>query len=179
MTMGARVVVIGRFSIVFLALTAPLLLTGCGPSEDSGAPRPKASAGARGADTAVVASAEEAPQRGHDPEYGQMLYGNSCVACHGTRGQGMPHQGVNLRTSKFVSTRTREQLVEFLKKGRAPTDSTSTVKRLMPPRGGNANLDDAGLGDVVAFLRQLQDEAKQEGETEEPTTPDAREAVAQ
>ena len=33
---------------------------------------------------------------------------------------------------------------------------------LMPPRGGNRTLDDAALEDVVAFLRELQGEARQE-----------------
>ena len=54
--------------------------------------------------------------------------------------------------------------VEFLKKGRAPNDPTSLVGRLMPARGGNAMLDDTGLGDVVAFLRQVQDDARRDDE---------------
>jgi len=107
-----------------------------------------------------------------------MLYGNTCLTCHGTRGQGMPNQGVNLRISKFIAACSDEQLLSFLKTGREAKDPTSLVGRLMPPRGGNGSLDDTGLGDIVAFLRQLQDQAKQEGETEQPVEADARQAVA-
>ena len=126
--------------------------------------------------SATSASEEEGPQRGRDPEYGQMLYGNTCLACHGTRGQGMPNQGVNLRISKFIAQSTDDQLLSFLRKGREPKDPTTLVGRLMPPRGGNGSLDDTGLGDIVAYLRQLQAEAKENGETEPP--PDARQAAA-
>jgi hypothetical protein len=33
---------------------------------------------------------------------------------------------------------------------------------LMPPRGGNRTLDDPALADVIAFLREIQEEARQE-----------------
>ena len=92
------------------------------------------------------------------------------------QGQGMPNQGVNLRISKFIAACSNEQLVTFLKKGREPKDPASVVGRLMPPRGGNRNLDDTELGDIVAFLRQLQAQAKEAGETEPP--PDAPAAAA-
>src|SRR5437763_1758440 len=72
-----------------------------GPAGASAAAGP---GGASGADfSAAATSEEELPQRGRNPEYGQMLYGNTCLACHGTRGQGMPNQGVDLRTSKFIA----------------------------------------------------------------------------
>ena len=126
--------------------------------------------------SATSASEEEGPQRGRDPEYGQMLYGNTCLACHGNRGQGMPNQGVNLRTSKFIGQCTDEQLLSFLKKGREPNDPATLVGRLMPPSGGNGSLDETSLGDIVAYLRQLQVQAKEDGETETP--PGAGQAAA-
>lgn len=151
-----------------LVVIPPLLLAlGCGPSGEDGDPHPPRSARAPVPAWAsgVAGSDEELAQRGADPEYGQMLYGNTCLACHGTRGQGMPNQGVNLRISKFVAGSSNDQLIKFLKKGRQPKDPASVVGRLMPPRGGSANLDDTALGDIVAFLRQLQSQARQEGET--------------
>ena len=168
---------------VLIAVSPFFLPLGCGPSGEQDSPHPpKASVGtSAGSSAGAFASGEAAdgePQRGRDPEYGQMLYGNTCLTCHGTRGQGMPNQGVNLRISKFIAACSDEQLVSFLKTGREAKDPTSLVGRLMPPRGGNGSLDDTGLGDIVAFLRQLQDQAKQEGETEQPVEVDARQAVA-
>jgi cytochrome c len=179
--MGCRAVFVAS---ALMWVTLPFLPLGCGPSEEFDSPHPYrssvvgASGGDSGADLASVSSAEDQPQRGRDPEYGQMLYGNTCLACHGTRGQGMPNQGVNLRASKFIAACSDEQLVDFLRKGREPRDPASLVGRLMPPRGGNGSLDDTGLGDIVAFLRQLQDQAKQEGETGQPSDADARQAAA-
>ena len=162
------------FASGLIVITPLVLALGCGPTGDDRDPHPAKSSVA--SDPAWVAggSEEQEVQRGHDPEYGQMLYGNTCLACHGTRGQGMPNQGVNLRTSKFIAACSNDQLITFLKKGREPKDPASLVGRLMPPRGGSASLDDTGLGDIVALLRQFQDQARQEGETELPAAASAR-----
>jgi len=99
---------------------------------------------------------------GDGAAFGQMLYSSNCTACHGSRGHGMPRQGANLRESKFIAERGDEELVAFLKQGRTPADPRSLMGMLMPPRGGNRTLDNAALADIVAFLRELQSEAKQE-----------------
>ena len=97
-----------------------------------------------------------------DAAFGQMLFASNCTACHGPRGHGMPRQGPSLRESKFVAEHTDGQLVAFLRQGRAPADPTSLMGMLMPPRGGNRALDDAALADLVAFIREVQEEARQE-----------------
>jgi mono/diheme cytochrome c family protein len=94
-------------------------------------------------------------------ELGQMLYGSNCTACHGPRGYGVPRQGANLRESKFIAELSDDELVAFLKQGRTPADPRSTMGMLMPARGGNRALDNAALADVVTFLRELQEEARQ------------------
>ena len=94
--------------------------------------------------------------------FGQLLYSSNCTACHGSRGHGMPRQGANLRESKFIAEQNDEALVAFLKQGRTPADPSSRMGMLMPPRGGNRALDDAALVDIVAFLRELQEDARQE-----------------
>jgi mono/diheme cytochrome c family protein len=117
---------------------------------------------ARGhADAAPTARAGN-DSRGGNAEFGQMLFASNCTACHGPRGHGLPRQGVNLRESKFVAEQSDGELIAFLRRGRAPSDATSQMGMLMPPRGGNRTLDDAALEDVVAFLRELQGEARQE-----------------
>ena len=74
----------------------------------------------------------------------------------------MPRQGANLRASKFIAEHTDEQLVAFLRQGRTPADPTSIMGMLMPPRGGNQTLDDPALAEIVAFLREVQAEARQD-----------------
>ena len=95
-----------------------------------------------------------------DAGKGQVLYAQSCTTCHGQNLQGMPHQGVNLRTSKFVASTNDPKLVAFLKMGRKPADPGNTTGLLMPPRGGNPTLDDDALGHIVAFMRQVQSDTR-------------------
>jgi cytochrome c1 len=63
--------------------------------------------------------------------------------------------GQNLTTSAFVRQQTDEQLLEFLKKGRMPTDPANVTGMAMPPKGGNPDLTDQDLTDIIAFLRTL------------------------
>ncbi len=96
---------------------------------------------------------------GADPGKGQVLYMQTCTTCHGQALTGMPHQGVNLRDSKFVASTNDQKLVAFIKVGRKPADAKNTTGLLMPPRGGNPSLDDDALANIVAFLRQAQKES--------------------
>lgn len=91
-----------------------------------------------------------------NPVHGRELFGMSCFVCHGPSGAGVPGLGANLRLSRFIRTRTDHQLITFIKMGRQPGDPNSVLNGTMPPKGGNPMLDDAGLQDVVAFLRSLQ-----------------------
>ena len=151
----------GKLFAFCLAMLSIALLAGCGDGGADG-----------DADSTVLnvpppwAVSEEA-QRGQDPEYGQALYAQTCVTCHGPRGHGMPRQGGNIRDSEFVARSTDEQLVDFLRKGRAAEDPANKLGVLMPARGGNAALDDTSLANIVAFLRKLQVEARQEEQQEE------------
>jgi disulfide bond formation protein DsbB len=95
-----------------------------------------------------------------DSGKGQVLYAQSCTTCHGQNLQGMPHQGVNLRASKFVEKTNDRNLVAFLKMGRKPADPGNTTGLLMPPRGGNPTLDDDALGHIVAYIRQVQSDTR-------------------
>ena len=117
---------------------------------------------ARAAGASAWAHGEADTHRSNDPEFGQLLYSSNCTACHGQRGHGMPRQGANLRESKFIAEQDDASLIAFLRQGRTPADPTSLMGLLMPARGGNRSLDDAALSDVVAFLREIQNEARQE-----------------
>jgi mono/diheme cytochrome c family protein len=95
-----------------------------------------------------------------DPENGRSLFAQTCTSCHGAQAQGLPHQGVDLRISKFVAELNDSQLVKFLKTGRQPKDPKSVRGLIMPPLGGNPSLVEMELGDIVAFLRVVQKEAR-------------------
>ncbi|HYO11338.1 MAG TPA: cytochrome c [Tepidisphaeraceae bacterium] len=109
---------------------------------------------------AVPAGGDASAGAGEDgsPDKGHVLYMQSCTSCHGQKAQGLPHMGLNLRESKFVAQLNDRRLVAFLKQGRKPTDPKNVTGLLMPARGGNSSLDDDGLADIVAYLRQVQKE---------------------
>lgn len=94
-----------------------------------------------------------------DVESGHALYMGTCSSCHGTGGEGMPMQGANLARSYFITSRTNEQLLTFLLLGRQPGDRYSVLGRAMPPRGGNPDLGESELADIVGYLRRLQIES--------------------
>jgi cytochrome c5 len=93
---------------------------------------------------------------GPDALKGQVLFMQSCASCHGQSAQGLPRMGVNLRKSSFVASTNNLRLIAFLKIGRSPMDAKNTTGVPMPPRGGNLALDEESLADIVAFLRQVQ-----------------------
>src|SRR4051812_38210728 len=76
-------------------------------------------------DTSVAQT--ETPHRagGGDADAGQALYATTCTACHGADGHGVPRQGVSLRASKFIAKSSDRDLVAFLKRGRAATESSN------------------------------------------------------
>ena len=110
----------------------------------------------------MAASDDDVATGDGDVAMGQVVYASNCTSCHGSRGHGMPRQGANLRTSRFVAERSDEQLLAFLRQGRAAGDPASVMGQMMPARGGNRALDDAAMSDVVAFLRAMQEEERQE-----------------
>jgi mono/diheme cytochrome c family protein len=90
---------------------------------------------------------------------GQKWYNQACAACHGFNGQGMPRQGPTLRLSQFVANHADDELVSFIKAGRAANDPSSLMKLQMPPKGTNPGLTDEQLKQIVVFIRQVQKEA--------------------
>jgi disulfide bond formation protein DsbB len=79
----------------------------------------------------------------------------SCMACHGKDGTGVKNMGKDLVHSTFVASLNDAALVDFIKKGRGPTDPANTTKIAMPPKGGNPALKDAQIEDIVAYIRSL------------------------
>ena len=86
----------------------------------------------------------------------------SCMACHGKDATGVKNIGKDLVNSTFVQRLSDEALVDFVKKGRGPTDPDNTTKIAMPPKGGNPALKDEQIKDIVAYLRSLRQSARTE-----------------
>lgn len=103
---------------------------------------------------ASSASAETFTFNAEAAQRGKKVF-NSCIACHGKNGTGVANLGADLVHSSFVSTKSDQELIAFIKKGRLPTDPETKMKLNMPPKGGNPALNDKQLADVVAYLRSL------------------------
>lgn len=138
-----------------LALAA---LTGCdqnpgaSPSDSASDPAPDPSTPV--AQAAAPAAAAAAPSADH----GRQLFTSTCTGCHGAMGQGVPHLGKDLQTSKFVAGLSDSQLVDFISQGRPTSDPLNTTHVAMPPKGGNPALSSQDITDIVAYLRELQRE---------------------
>lgn len=87
---------------------------------------------------------------------GKQLFADNCAICHGKHGQGIALVGQDLQTSKLVLSLPMAQIVAFIKHGRAATNPINHRHIAMPPFGGNANLTNQNLYDIVAYLRKLQ-----------------------
>lgn len=107
--------------------------------------------------TAAAAQPAAAPAQTSkgDPAAGQASFTQTCSACHGPTGEGLPNLGKNLVTSEFVKGQTDDQLLAFLKVGRPTSDPLNTTKVDMPPKGGNPALNDKDLENIVAFIRTI------------------------
>jgi disulfide bond formation protein DsbB len=125
-----------------IALLAVLALVFAACSESTGSATTVA-------DTAPVASGSG------DPAHGEVLYGGSCIVCHGPGGVGVEGLGKPWVGSDFINSNTDEELVAFLQVGRPTDDPANTTGIAMQPRGGNPSLTDADLLDLVAYMRTL------------------------
>jgi len=129
-----------------LLVLAALVFTACG-----GGGAPASSPQKEG-----VASTEEPPSQASagDPVKGKELF-VTCTACHGPNGEGVEGLGKNMTTSEFIAGKTDDELVEFIKVGRAPDDPLNTTGVAMLPKGGNPALSDEDLYNIVAYIRTL------------------------
>ena len=90
-----------------------------------------------------------------NPADGQKYFAQTCSACHGTDGKGLPKLGKDLTSSSFVSEKSDAQLIDFLKLGRLATDPLNTTGVAMPPKGGNPAFNEQQLEDIISYLREI------------------------
>jgi mono/diheme cytochrome c family protein len=122
-----------------------------------------AACGGGGGDTTTApgqeaAPATAAPVAAGDPVAGEALYNTNCASCHAPDGTGVPGLGKDLTTGEFIAAHSDEELVDFIKVGRGPTDPDNTTGIAMPPKGGNPALTDDQIRDIVAWIRTVHTE---------------------
>ena len=88
-------------------------------------------------------------------EAGRTLFGQTCFACHGPDGRGLPNLGKDLATSAFVAERSDEELLAYVKQGRPANDPANTTGITMPPKGGFEFLTDEDILKIIAFVRSI------------------------
>ena len=88
--------------------------------------------------------------------HGRELTTQSCAACHGTDFNGVDGVGPSFFDNSFIQSVDDAELVAFIKVGRPNNDPDNKSGVAMPMYGGNPQLSDEDLSDIVAFLRTLQ-----------------------
>lgn len=87
---------------------------------------------------------------------GNKLFHSLCVACHGKGGIGIKGNGKALVNNEFIRSLNDDELLGFVKQGRAPSDPKNTTGIQMPPKGGNPALKDDDILDIISYLRTLE-----------------------
>jgi len=136
------------FLLTSLFLATTLVLTACGGGAER-LPQDSGSDSAQAAEPAATATPSA------DPTAGQELFTGTCSACHGPEGKGVVGLGKDMTTSEFIASKSDAELLEFIKKGRDPSDPLNTTGVAMPPKGGNPALGEEDLFDIIAYIRTI------------------------
>lgn len=86
---------------------------------------------------------------------GKAAFQRYCSVCHGADAHGVPHLGKDLVTSTFAAEKSDDELMAFIKQGRAASDPHNTTGVPMPPLAGNPSLTDEQIRQIVAYLRTI------------------------
>lgn len=85
-----------------------------------------------------------------DPQHGARLFGETCVACHGPDGKGAIAGVPSLGGPNGRLAKSDEVLLRHIAEGFQSPGSPMP----MPARGGNPDLSDQDLADVLAYMRK-------------------------
>lgn len=86
---------------------------------------------------------------------GEKLFNGTCIVCHGPNAEGITGLGPNLVSNSFVRNTSDAGLLAFIKSGRPANDPGNATGIPMPARGGNQDLTDEQLAEIVSYLRSL------------------------
>ena len=81
---------------------------------------------------------------------GENLYMQNCMVCHADDGTGAMPGVLSLETNRAWSTIDEIKLLTRLKQGIQKSDASIS----MPAKGGNPNLTDKELKEIIYYMRQ-------------------------
>lgn len=81
---------------------------------------------------------------------GEKLYMQNCMVCHADDGSGAMPGVLDLEENRAWSTMNKIKLLTRLKQGIQKTDESIS----MPAKGGNPNLTDKDLKEIINYMRQ-------------------------
>lgn len=87
---------------------------------------------------------------------GRELFIAKCTSCHGEKGEAKEGGGKDVGMSDFVAAASDDELLKFITTGRSTSDPANTSGIDMPPKGGNPDLNDEKIRDIIAYVRGLQ-----------------------
>ena len=87
---------------------------------------------------------------------GRELFIAKCTSCHGEKGEAKEGGGKDIGVSDFVAAASDEELLKFITTGRPVSDPLNTSGIDMPPKGGNPDLNDKKILDIIVYVRGLQ-----------------------
>ena len=89
-------------------------------------------------------------------EEGELLYAQACASCHGAQGEGVDGLGTPLVDSPYVADLTDSEMLMLIQDGRLADVPDNRTGFAMPPRGGQSELADEQIGDIILFIRAWQ-----------------------
>jgi len=95
-----------------------------------------------------LASAEESPQAGN-VDAGKAIYGQTCIACHGPKGQGAIPGATDFTAKDGPLLKSNTELEANIING----FQTPGAMMAMPPKGGNPGLTEEDIKAVLAYIR--------------------------
>ncbi len=87
---------------------------------------------------------------------GAILYQQACAACHGAQLEGVDGLGNTLAPSAFVTERSDEEMLTFIRAGRGLDDPDNTSGLVMPESGGRPDLNDFEMLAIIQHIRAEQ-----------------------
>jgi mono/diheme cytochrome c family protein len=96
---------------------------------------------------ASTASAGEVPEG--DAAAGEAVYQQTCIACHGPRGEGTVPGSPDFRKADEVFAQSDATLLAHMRDG-----FQSGGGMAMPPKGGNPSLTEQDLMDALEYIRR-------------------------
>ncbi len=128
------------------------------------------------AQASAVATGAAAAGKGN-PANGKSLFVTTCATCHGPTGQGIAGNAPSLRISSFIKSSDEATIASLIRGGRAATDPANKTGKVMPARGGNPFLDEAKIGDLAAFLKDLENQLGASSDSADAAAADATPTV--